>query len=135
MKRTLRVFAPGTKSFIQTIVCHHLKPCCCIHVSKHIKNHHSYLYLAFIFQVELNKVSTVRGVVTQGRNVDLITHCCNERVTKFAVSYSIDGVKYEFVKDPQGNKQVYSTIFFIKIKMLQMCNKIYYKQNTPGRNN
>jgi hypothetical protein len=32
-------------------------------------------------------------------------------VTKFAVSYSIDGVKYEFVKDPQGNKQVYSTIF------------------------
>lgn len=59
-------------------------------------------------QVELNKVSTVRGVVTQGRNVDLITHCCNERVTKFTVSYSIDGVKYEPVKDPQGNKQVFT---------------------------
>ncbi|CAG2203922.1 unnamed protein product [Mytilus edulis] len=59
-------------------------------------------------QVELNKVSTIRGVVTQGRNVDIVTHCCHERVTKFAVSYSIDGTKYEFIKDPQGNKQEFT---------------------------
>ena len=95
--------------------------------------------MAFIFQVELNKVSTVRGVVTQGRNVDLITHCCNERVTKFSVSYSIDGVKYEFVKDPQGNKQVYSTIFIYKLKCFKcvtknIINKIYLDETTEETN-
>ncbi|XP_048775202.2 uncharacterized protein LOC125679781 [Ostrea edulis] len=54
-------------------------------------------------QVQLNSQSVIRGVVTQGRNIDAISQCCNEHVTKYTVEYSVDGVNFESVKDSNGN--------------------------------
>ncbi|KAJ8320867.1 hypothetical protein KUTeg_002454 [Tegillarca granosa] len=43
------------------------------------------IFKIYLKQVELNKPSLIRGVITQGRN-----GCCQEWVTKYRVLYSID---------------------------------------------
>ncbi|KAK3107420.1 hypothetical protein FSP39_014196 [Pinctada imbricata] len=58
-------------------------------------------------QAQLKSFSTIRGVITQGRNVNPQDGCCKEKVTKYKVSYSVDGTTYKTVKDGNGNDIVY----------------------------
>lgn len=51
-------------------------------------------------------MSVIRGVVTQGRNINQQDHCCFERVTKYKIFTSVDGQLFEAVKDSAGNEQV-----------------------------
>lgn len=59
-------------------------------------------------QVQFNSQSIVRGVITQGRNIDFHTQCCFEHVTKYTVEYSVDGVHFDPVKDSNGNPIVFN---------------------------
>lgn len=58
-------------------------------------------------QAELNSMSVLRGVVTQGRNINQQDHCCFERVTKYKIFTSVDGQLFEAVKDSAGNEQIF----------------------------
>jgi hypothetical protein len=62
-------------------------------------------------QAEFNSVSVIRGVVTQGRNVNTQDRCCHQKVTKYKVQYSVDGVTYQTVKDHNGNDVVRTILY------------------------
>jgi len=57
--------------------------------------------------VQLNAVSVVRGVATQGRNVNPVDNCCYQHVRGYRLEYSIDCVNFQTVKDAAGNDKVY----------------------------
>ncbi|XP_022321816.2 uncharacterized protein LOC111123645 [Crassostrea virginica] len=59
-------------------------------------------------QVQFNSQSIIRGVITQGRNIDVKSQCCEEHVTRYTVEYSVDGVHFDPVKDSNGNTVVYN---------------------------
>ncbi|OWF47671.1 uncharacterized protein LOC110454060 isoform X2 [Mizuhopecten yessoensis] len=50
-------------------------------------------------QAELAKVSTVRGMVTQGQNVNPKDNCCSQKVSSYRVGYSVDGTTWVMVKN------------------------------------
>ena len=60
----------------------------------------------FYVQVQLNGVSVIRGIATQGRHVNPADLCCYQHVTKYRLMYSLDCVNYETVKDRNGNDKV-----------------------------
>lgn len=73
--------------------------------------------------MQFNSQSIVRGVVTQGRNIDFHTQCCFEHVTRYTVEYSVDGVHFDPVKDSNGNPIV--RFVYIPVTMLITHKFIY----------
>ena len=54
--------------------------------------------------MELNWLSIIQGVVTQGRHVNPDTGCCKEWTTKYTLHYSADGRNWETVKENNIDK-------------------------------
>ena len=59
----------------------------------------------FLFKVELNAVSRITGVVTQGRSV-LSGDTADEYVTQYRVLYSVDGISWHPYSSLTVNDQV-----------------------------
>ena len=67
----------------------------------------SYLFCARLFQVQLNEVTRITGIITKGRNV-VSGDTAKEFITKFRVLHSLDGKSWEPYSSINVSDQVMS---------------------------